>query len=307
MGLPWSRGGKALCLFTVAVLSAGCPSVHTPSGATQDEAGDRQAIAALLDAQESAPFFQSRLINDGVGIFSLESAPAGLPRRWGRSYLYGVQGQPNPVSPYAAITFNHADEAIVLYKQPVAGKLVLDYPWQRTLLSKPFVETSLRTARIRKEGDAWRLTDVNLAQVKPDGVEFKLGTVTLKLDGGPSRRFKVEDYLSLDDLPQGKPETWGRLEVEISYPGSDRDPAFYAFLSVPPSRDRLILRDDGRGSDVTAGDGIYSAAFILPSEPGLRHLVIDVIAAKTFADPATTNYEATQWGIPYRVQGGEAR
>ena len=309
MGLRTSRRVKALLGLMAAALSAGCPPVNPPPGGNPNEAGDRAAIASLLDAQEAAPFFQSRLINDGVGIFSMESEvlPSGMPRRWGRSYAFAVQNEAPTVSKRSVVEFNKPMEAVVLYKQSVGGKLVLDYTWQRKLLSKPFVETSLRTARFRKSSDGWRLTDVNVARIHPEASGFKAGAITLSLEGEPVQRLRQDDWISLEDMPRGRAERWGRLEMELSLSGESADPAFYAFLSVPPMRDRVRLRDDGQGADRKARDGVYSAEFMLPSEPGIRHLVIDAIASKTFADPAMTNYEATQWGIPYRVEGGEAR
>jgi hypothetical protein len=310
MGLRTSRRVKALLGLMAAALSAGCPPVNPPpNGGNPNEAADRQAISALLGTQDVAPFFQSRLINDGVGIFSMgsEVLPAGFPRRWGRSYAFGVQSGEPPLAESISLQFNSETEATGLYQQARGGKLVLDYTWQRKLLSKPFVETTLRTARFRKSGGSWRLSDVNLARIQPEGSAFKAGTFTLTVEGESPYRFQQDSWLELVELPRGKRDQWARLEVELSYSGESGEPAFYAFLSVPPVRDRLRLRDDGQGGDQKARDGVYSATFMLPGDLGLQHLVVDAIAGKTFADPAMTNYEATQWGIPYRVEGGEAR
>lgn len=310
MGLRLTRRMKALLGLTAAALSAGCPPVNPPPpGGNPNDAADRQAIAALLSQQDVQPFFQSRLINDGVGIFSggAEVVPTAMPRRWGRSYAMTVQSEEKAVAEATSIQFASATEATGLFKQSRAGKMVLEYTWQRKLVSKPFVETTLRTARFRKVDGAWSLSDVNLARIQPEDSAIKSGTFTLTVDGQASRRFQQGDWLALSDLPSARPGSWGRIEVELSYAPQAGDQAIYAFLYVPPSGDRLRLRDDGLHGDKKARDGVYSAEFVFPGQLGSGHLVIDAIAGQTFADPAITNYEATQWGIPYRVEGGEAR
>jgi hypothetical protein len=301
---------KALLGLTAAALSAGCPPTSTPpNGVNPNEAADRQAISSVLGEPGVAPLFPSRLINDGVGIFSAgtEVLPSGFPRRWGRSYAFTVQAKETSIAEATSLSFVSATEATGLFKQDRAGKLVLDYTWQRNLLSKPFVESSQRKARFQKFAESWRLTDVNLVRIQPEGSAFKAGTFVLTVDGQPARRFQPNDWVAIDDLPRVKDDQLARLEVELTYEGATTDPAFYAFLSVPPMRDRLRLRDDGLGADRQARDGVYTAQFRFGGEPGLRHLVIDAIAGKTFADPAMTNYDGTQWGIPYRAEGGEGR
>ncbi len=310
MGLRTSRRVKALLGLTAAALSAGCPPVNPPpAGGNPNEAADRLAITALLGTQDVAPFFQSRLINDGVGIFSAgsEVVPVGFPRRWGRSYAFDVQGAEPSIADATSLQFISDSEATGRYRQARGGKLLLDYTWQRKLLSKPFVETAQRLARFRKSGGTWRLSDVNITRIQPEGSTLKAGTFILAVEGESPHRYQEDSWIEVTELPRGKRNQWARLEVELSYGGAAGDPAFYAFLSVPPMRDRLRLRDDGQGGDQKARDGVYSASFMLPGELGLSHLVVDAIAGKTFADPAMTNYEATQWGIPYRVEGGEAR
>ncbi|MNR80399.1 hypothetical protein D3C72_111220 [compost metagenome] len=310
MGLRSSRRMKALLGLTAAALSAGCPPVNPPpGGGNPNDAADRQAITALLSDADVQPFFQSRLINDGVGIFGggADVVPSGMPRRWGRSYATTVQAEEMAIAQSTSIQFASETEASGLYKRSRGGKLVLDYTWQRQLLSKPFVETTLRTARFRKSGGAWNLTDVNLSRIQPEDSKLKAGLFALSADGQAVRRFHPGDWLSVADLPRARPGSRALIEVELSHAEGSGDQALYAFLYVPPSGDRLRLRDDGLHGDKKARDGVFSAEFLFPSQPGLGHLVIDAIAGKTFVDPATTNYDATQWGIPYRVEGGEAR
>ena len=310
MGMRSSRRLKALLGLTAAALSAGCPPVNPPpGGGNPNDAADRQAISALLAGPDVQPFFQSRLINDGVGIYGgrAEVLPLGLPRRWGRSYAMALQGEEKSIAESISIQFVSETEAMGLFKRSRGGKLVLDYTWQRQLLSKPFVETRLRTARFRKSAGTWFLSDVNLERIQPDGSKLKAGQFTLSVDGQSARRFQHGDWLAVADLPRVSPNSWGRVEVELSYTEGAGDQSLYAFLYVPPSGDRLSLRDDGLHGDKKARDGVYTAEFVFPSQPGLGHLVIDAVAGKTFVDPAMTNYDATQWGIPYRVEGGEAR
>lgn len=310
MGLTSSRRVKALLGLTAAALSVGCPPVNPPpGGGNPNDAADRQAISSLLQQDAVQPLFPSRLINDGVGIFSggAEATPAGLPRRWGRSYAMTVQSNEQAIAQATSIQFSSESEATGLFKQSRGGKLVLDFTWQRKLVSKPFVESVLRTARFSKSAEGWRLTDVNLLRIQPENSKVKAGTFTLTIDGQSARRFQQGDWLSLGNLPTARPYSWAELEVELTLDGASGDEVLYAFLYVPPSGDRLRLRDDGLGADKRARDGIYSAGFALPSQTGLGHLVVDAIAGKTLADPAMTNYDATQWGIPYRVEGGEAR
>lgn len=309
MGLRTSRRFGALLGLLAAALTTGCPPVNPPdSGLNPSETADRKAIAGLLGKPEVEPYFQSRLINDGVGIFSFsDEAPADdLPRRWGRSYATNLSNSEKAAAEVTKLQFNGSQDAVGTYEHARGGKLVLEYPWQRKMLSKPFVETAIRSARFRKLDGAWRLSDLSLIRIRPEGSKFRAGAFALKLDGQPPLRFKEEDWLPLDELPVVEAWQQGRLEVQLAYEATS-DSGFYAFLSVPPMTERLRLRDDGHGGDAVPGDGIYTVEFQFPGQAGVKHLVIEAISSKTFADPAMNHYDATQWGIPYRVRGGEAR
>lgn len=306
-----SRRVRAVLGLLAASLATGCPATNPPpNGHNPNEAADRRAIADLLDAGKLDSFFQPRLINDGVGIFSLDSPTMGpdFPRRWGRSYAFAVQSTEAALSESVSLGFFGPTEAVGRYQRPIGGKLVLDYTWQRKLLAKPFVETSERSARFTKAGGSWHLSHIGLARIRPENSGLKAGGITLMVDGQPPLTFHEDDWLEVEDLPRVAPLQRGRIEVALSYAGQADSPAFYAFLLVPPMRDRLRLRDDGLGADRKKGDGIYtSPEFSFESRAGVNHLVIDAIAGGTFRDPAMNNYDATQWGIPYRVEGGEGR
>jgi hypothetical protein len=309
MGFCFTRRSGVLLALTAAALATGCPPVNPPVIEPPDQTADRKAIMALVDHQELAVHFQSRLINDGVGIFSAteQVLPALLPRRWGRSYTRSTQGVEERPSDAVSLSLTGLADAEGIFQMPRPGKLVLDYTWQRKLLAKPFVETLSRRARFRKSSGTWQLASVTPTRARPEASGLRVGEFALIVDGQSPRRFKEDDFLSIEDLPKVLPDQKGRIEAQLSYVGAATQPAFYAFLHVPPTTQRLILRDDGLFGDVRANDGVYTAPFSFPSEPGLKHLVIDAVAGKTFADPAMTNYDSTQWGIPYRVQGGEAR
>ncbi len=267
------------------------------------------AISALLDQPELAPFFQSRLINDGVGIFCAteEALPPDLPRRWGRSYATFVKGKVEKAADSTSIKVNRATEATGLYKRERAGKLILDFTWQRKLLYKPFVDDSQRTATFRKSEGTWKLDAIDLARIHPTNSALRVGSFGLSVDGKTPRRFLASDMLPVAELPLVHPGAAGRLEVQLSFEGESTDPGFHAFLTVPPMAARWLMKDDGKDGDVKAKDGVYTARFSFPEQPGLRHLVVEAIAARTLADPTMTNYDAAQWGIPYRVLEGEAR
>lgn len=310
MGPYSSRRLRALLGLAAVALTTGCPPVLPPDpGPAIDQEAERKAIVELLGDSAIAAHFPSRLINDGVGIFSMtdEVPLPTLPRRWGRSYAQSVQGIEAKPADSMSLSVSSATEAKGAYQHARAGKLVLDYTWQKKLLSKPFVENTQRTALFRKVKGIWTLESVSVSQVKPETSELRAGDIALSIGGQPIRRFKSDAMLAVGDLPVALPDQDGRIEIQLSSEAESTDPTFHAFLHVPPMTQRLLLRDDGQLGDVKANDGVYTTRFNFPSQPGLRYLVIDAIAGKTFADPAMTNYDAIQWGVPYRVQGGEAR
>lgn len=271
---------------------AGCPWPPTPpSGPGFDEAAERQAILSRLEASDLKPFFPTRLINDGIGIFALspDAAVSGLPRRWGRSYSRSVQASNGTSSYTLSLT---ASTATGQYRSTSSGLLVMDFPWSRRLLSKRFQEQLTRSFRLEKLGTEWTMVGLEPAIVTAGsnaGIKsvkaIASGSVVLELDASSSV------------VPEAIPtlEAAQIVSIEARVPRSD----LLVYAQAPPKSDRISL--------VAGSDGIFRGTVSVPAQPGVQHLVIEAMTADTFTQVSSDKYDVTQWGIPYRVRGGEAQ
>jgi len=314
----------SLSLLAASVAIAGCPWGRPIMGETPTPIDpskqfnvdtEKQELNALIDSEAVRPYFDpSKLINDGVGIFSSDGESDDmLPRRWGRSYPKSVQGTSTRIVDQMAIDFRTDAQRVLTaeatFSVTRSARFVADFAWQTRLVTKSYNEAAERTARFVKQNGQWRLVSLSpmTLGVSPAG-KLNLDLVRLKVEGSPS--LIIRDGLLLDSAqaPRVKPLQAATVEVHASYTGTSTDqPPYYLFLSLPPGRDRLRLHDDGQAGDTYPGDGLYTASFNFPATTGIHHLVIDAVSSTTFTDLGSNAYDASLWGISYLVQGGDAQ
>lgn len=276
---------------------------------------EKQELNQLIDSESVRPYFDpAKLINDGVGIFASEDDGSDLlPRRWGRSYPKAVQGASSRVVDQMAIDFRTDQHAILTaeatFSVTRSARFMADFAWQKRLVTKSYNESAERTARFIKQDGKWRLVSLSPMSlgISPAG-KVRLDLVKIKVDGAPSILIRSGELLDSSEAPKVTQGQAAKVEVHATYTGTSTDqPPYYLFLSLPPGRDRLLLRDDGQGGDALAGDDVYSTSFHFPATTGIHHLVIDAVTSATFTDLGSNTYDASLWGISYLVQGGDAQ
>lgn len=290
----------------------GCPwafeigGQKPPSNTPQlDTAREKAEIAGLLDSAGYRPFFEpSKLVNDGVGIFSGgDDGSEGLPRRWGRSYPKTTQAVGSVVD---AMTIDfRTDTGRQLMAEATFGmsrpaRFVADYAWQNKFVTKPYTETVRRTARLIKRAGTWELDALSPMTLSPANQQLAITMVRIKVDGKPALMIQPDERVSSALAPQVQPGAQARVEVKVeAKAGGPASAPARTFMSRPPLREHVPLRDEG--------NGLYAGTFTFPQTPGWGHIVIDAVSDDTFTDLTNGTYDAAVWGVSYLVLGGDAR
>jgi hypothetical protein len=110
----------------------------------------------------------------------------------------------------------------------------------------------------------------------------------------------LNTYFDRDDLPEvdaGEAVTvYVEVEGNLPAPVSTLRPHIYRGVHMP----RLPLHDDGVAPDEVEGDGVYSGSYQIGYRLGVHQVGLDIIDHETIYDDEFP-YDATGWGIPYRV------
>lgn len=278
------------------------PSDNTPK---LDTAKEKAEIAALLDSQAYRPFFEpSKLVNDGVGIFSGgDDGSDGLPRRWGRSYPKTTQAGTSVVEQMTIDFKTDASRQLTAdatFSQSRSARFVADYAWQQKFVTKPYTETARRTARLVKHGASWELDSLSPMALTPSSPKLAITMVRIKVDGAPALMIQQGERVASDMAPRVQPGAQAMVEVKVEGPaGVPVAQPVWTFMSRPPLREHVPLKDEG--------NGLYSGTFTFPQTSGWGHLVIDAVSDDTFTDLTNGTYDAAVWGVSYLVLGGDAR
>ena len=109
-----------------------------------------------------------------------------------------------------------------------------------------------------------------------------------------------------DALPTFHPDDLILVETKVSNMDTSYEPAEFVFLHRPglrlghfPGRVRDRMADDVALGDQVSNDGIYSRTYLILN-PGRHFAAVDVMNAATFMEEDAP-YNATGWGMPYRV------
>lgn len=278
----------------------GQPPIDTPK---LDADREKAEISALLESKDYRPFFEpSQLVNDGVGIFSDGGALDGLPRRWGRSYPKTTQAASSVVD-RMAIDFRtdalRQLTAEAVFSQDRPARFVADYAWQNTFVTKPYVETARRSARLVKRAGVWELDALSPMALAPATTKLSITMVRLKVDGKPALMIQPGEQIASDLAPRVQPGSQARVEVKVEGKAGGAPAPVWTFMSRPPLREHVPLKDEG--------NGLYAGTFTFPQTPGRGHVVIDAVSDDTFTDLTNGTYDAAVWGVSYFVLGGDAR
>lgn len=176
-------------------------------------------------------------------------------------------------------------------------------------LEKPFRHIRSRRGTFTKGPSGWRLTQISPVEASlEDPAQQTVQIQRVSASVGGSVIWETTSPSQLFDVPGGiptfAPDTEVLVEATVSNSNnSGCDPASYLFLHRPDPSGRVRERmfDDGTHGDVTENDGIYSRTYTISNRIGRHFAVVDLIDAATFKE-GETPYNATAWGMPYRVE-----
>jgi hypothetical protein len=290
---------------TLLALALGaCNDSTTP---LSDQAQVIAAAQAQLGGMMDTAFGQSGTMptmNVVGGVMSVDSVTP--PQYWGRMRVF--PGGPRPVI-HRDVTIQ-GDTARVTQTVSFQGVFVQDTAADLSFapVSKPlaeghtqsavFVRDQLKTYGWRAVAltiQNWQTTDVSRRTVAVESLSVYVND-TLKLTvTSPESLFDV-----VNRIPRLQVGDTVTVVAGISNTtASGFTPATLVFLHVRHidpvnvSWHRLKMQDNG--------DGTWQRTFIV-RHSGLDRFVVDAIDGAVFGAPATDNYRASEWGIPYRIE-----
>lgn len=290
-----------------------------PAGTDSDLApAEEQAVEQALASEDARAYLPAELIHDGgVVLYRTLAAPEGKagaepgakaalgpPPRWKRAD--GGRSGPQLVLRRACPDGEACAEgrrpvrALVRYQEK--GAFSFRAIGTGLLAEKKFGALFSRVLLLKPEGGTYRVDAASPISVTTSGGRAKLEIAQVSFFGkGAAPLAVIADEQAT--FPAGQePRVVGgdtsRLEVDLV----DRAPdGAFVFLTLPGAgpAGRLQLRDDGQGADATAGDGRYSASFVVPNRPGLQHAVIDVVDPRSFLPNGP--FRSNSLGLTYRA------
>lgn len=276
-GCPWPRQIQS------------SPSPTFPPGSSFEQ--DRSDILSTLASGSFDDLFASGLINDGIGIFSVNAAvPALGARRWGCQYDQGAFD----IDAGSDVFIGLAEPltARVEFSAPERGVWLGDFPWRLRLVSKPIAEQFHREALFAQEPDgSWRLTAVS------PGIQAAAAATVAITDVAVSGSWGALDYSSAS-VPIG--------ELPVLLPGQTVNVVLHA---TGASASAFVQDASGARSqliyDGTDDQGMrFSGQVAFGSgPPGPAQLGLDVFNPSTLESPQAP-YDAVLWGVPAIRQGG---
>jgi hypothetical protein len=296
------------------VVLAGCESDDS-GGVSGTYGTDQDAIFSLIE--EDQDMFGLSLMDDeadyGVGGGSgpqiMEAIdPVAFWRRGVRT-LQSIDVEVFGDSAVATVTHTFDGQFMIAVEDtsnPLIDYLVYGKDMYNTITRKVFFARIGLESRYRN----WRMTHVTMAEIvsrdpNPNTVVISHLQV-VKVDGLSGEETTVldtqdplETLISRDSLVTFARGDSAKIFVTLSSPDSAVGLLHYRLRRLWQHR-RRPLNDNGIYPDEVAGDGIYSGVWDIGLLPGVYHSCVDMIDHYTVFDD-TAPYDATVWGIPYRV------
>lgn len=261
---------------------------------------------------------------DGLAPAVTADSAATLPVHWGR---WRVLPHHPPVRTIEFMTPIESDRVLVKINVKFDGLLLVDRSDDgiRNPGRKPLRDQATRYALFRKiwfhpdrasidSVFGWRLVAVSPSEftmINPSRQTVSISKVELT---GAATHVTITDpsaLLSLhpvaDPFPLFREGETVKVEAAVSNTGQGYVPPTFVFLHVPigyhvfpgpRERRRLLMRDDGTHGDAVAGDGVYTAVWLV-QDVGRHHLAVDVIDSRTLQNETDDDYNSTTWGVPY--------
>jgi hypothetical protein len=274
----------------------------------------------LGDAPSAAPAGAA----DGLVPAVTADDTATLPIHWGR---WRVLPHHPPVRTIEFMSPIESDRVLVKINVKFDGLFLVDRTDDgiRNPGRKPLRDQVTRYALFRKiwfhpnsttsdSAFGWRLVAVSSSEftmIDPSRQTVSISKVELT---GATTHVTITDpsaLLSLhpaaDPFPLFREGETVKVEAAVSNTDQSYAPPTFVFLHVPigdrvfpgpRERRRLLMRDDGTHGDTVAGDGVYTAVWLV-QDVGRHHLAVDVINSRTLQNETDDDYNSTAWGVPY--------
>ena len=227
---------------------------------------------------------------------------ATLPAFWGRLRI--VPGGPKPILNRDIVI--QGDTAKVTQTISFQGLFLVDTTRDSVFnpSSKPLAEGMTQSAVLVRDASRphrWRAVSLSLQNWLPTSASARtvaITQITVKVNGvtsitadNPDSLYTVGRLLHL--------HVGDTVAVTASVTNSDTTyaPTTFAFLHVRHAFNDLLWH---RVPMVNNGDGTFSRTWVV-RRTGFERFIVDAINAATLERGTVDNYDANEWGIPYRI------
>lgn len=277
---------------------AGCPQIPISGGSPSPSIApgppalelERTSILSALASGSFDPLFTSPLINDGIGIFSVNGGSAGFAaRRWGREY---ESAQPE-LAADSTVYLSDTPPLVarIEFATPEGGVWLGDFPWLPRLVTKPIAEQFEREAIMDVDPSGqW-----TLAAVSPGIQQAQTATVGIS-DVALSGAFGTLDYSTASLPVSALPTLSPGQTVNVSLHATGASASAFVYGAGGERQELAYGGTDGIGMQ-------FSGAIAFPSgSSGPAQVTVDVLDPGTLGSPQGA-YSAAEWGVPV-VRGG---
>lgn len=308
-----------LLLMTTFFMLAGCGNNPADSNQQNPEI----ALIKQVIQQDQEMFDVSGFDDDGAQDPSYDSDGLGKPTDPTIPLKYGRRGHFELDSIQVVLDTDTTATATIVHS--LNGEFIIlaldttDTSFTIKKIKKPMTNTITRKAKLVKvdtTGDPirdWKITKVSLAVARSDDPTITIQEMRIDLPN------TEEDLVITDPL-----EVF--LDRHVGLPTLSRGDTIKAYVTLTNSNDfppepgttvtlrhrvhffhraRKAFNDEGEYPDKVAGDGIFSAAFVVGSRFstrfGLHHVGVDIIDNGTIYDDSAP-YNSVIWAAPYMVR-----
>ncbi|HYK11407.1 MAG TPA: hypothetical protein VEV39_11460 [Gemmatimonadales bacterium] len=302
-----------LAVVPAALVLIGAATMAACSDSSTSPASDQSDVIASLADQYGAQMDTNFGVEGGARSDAAAPAPAGLPAIvladtatlpafWGRLRI--IPGGPKPILNRNIVI--QGDTARVTQTISFQGLFLVDTTKDTVFnpTSKTLDEGMTQSAVLVRDASKlhhWRAVSLTLQNWLPTSVAARTVAIT-------QITVKVNDSLRITADNPDSLYTVGRMlhlhvgdtvSVTASVTNSDAtySPTTFVFLHVHHAFSDLSWH---RMPMKNNGDGTFSRTWVV-SRVGIDRFIVDGINAATLELGTANNYDANEWGIPYRI------
>lgn len=301
-------------LFALGLFLSSCDSNPTNPELEEEIELIKQAIMeeedlinveGLDDEGAQPPAYDS----DNVGKSTDQIEPLRYGRR-GRFALESIEVEfDSDTTATATIIHSLNGEFMILAMDSTDSSVVIQP------IAKPMTNTIVRKAQLIKVRDTgelradWRITKVSMVMAESEEPTIDIQEVRVDLPGDTTDIVITDPLNTFFNRHEGIP-TLSRgdtvtvlvtLSNSNDFPPEPGETVTLRHRMRRFQRARKTFNDEGVGPDAVAGDGVFTAQFVIRGHFGFHHSAVDVIDHGTLYDDAAP-YNSVVWAVPYRVR-----